>query len=131
MLAANNLHTFVLHFRLGDIAIILLGTILSALLAMSTWGTPTGTRLIIRSGGKVVAESSLLENREFQVSGSLGVSTITVQGGRARISRDPSPRQYCVKQGWLSREGETALCLPNQVSLQVLGANKPYDSFNY
>lgn len=128
---ANNLHTLTLHLRPGDIVIILLGMTLSALLAMNTWGTPAGTRLIIRSGGKVVAESSMLENREIQIAGSLGVSSITIQGGRARVSRDPSPRQYCVKQGWLSREGETALCLPNQVSLQVLGTSKLYDSFNY
>lgn len=115
----------------GDFFIILLALSLSALLAMGAWGTPAGTRLIIRSGGEIVAEPSLLENREIQIAGALGFSTISIQDGRARISRDPSPRQYCVKQGWLSREGETALCLPNQVSLQVLGAKSLYDSFNY
>lgn len=119
------------YLRPGDIFIILLVVSLSAALAIGAWGTPAGTRLIIRSGGKIVAEPSLLENRDIQVAGALGFSTVTIQDGRARISRDPSPRQYCVKQGWLSREGETALCLPNQVSLQVLGANALYDSFNY
>jgi len=119
------------QFRPGDFAVILLGMTLSVSLAISAWWTPAGSRLIIRSGGKIVAEPSLQKNQELSITGSLGISTVTIQNGRARISRDPSPRQYCVKQGWLSREGETALCLPNQISLQVLGARKPYDSFNY
>ena len=59
------------------------------------------------------------------------VSLIAIHDRRARIAQDPSPRQYCVKQGWLARQGEMAVCLPNQVSLELAGAKKLYDTLSY
>jgi hypothetical protein len=56
---------------------------------------------------------------------------VEVSKHRARIAADPSPRQHCVKQGWLERAGEIALCLPNQVSIEIAGGVKRYDSLNY
>ncbi|MDA0190732.1 MAG: NusG domain II-containing protein, partial [Proteobacteria bacterium] len=44
---------------------------------------------------------------------------------------DPGPRQYCVRQGWLSRPGQIAICAPNEVSVEVRGAKEAYDSLNY
>ena len=32
---------------------------------------------------------------------------------------------------WLKQAGEIAVCLPNQVSLELSGGSKPYDSLNY
>ena len=56
---------------------------------------------------------------------------IEIQPGRARVAADPGPRQYCVRQGWLSRAGAVAICAPNQVSLALSGGNADYDSLNY
>jgi len=44
------------------------------------------------------------------------------------VAADPSPRQICVRQGWL-RAGEAVVCLPNRVSVEwgQLG----YDSLGY
>jgi adenosylhomocysteinase len=41
-------------------------------------------------------------------------------GGYASLA-DPGPRQYCVRQGWLARPGEIAICAPNQVSVEIRG----------
>ena len=95
------------------------------------WHGGAGDKVIVRSGGKVVAEASLLQDQTISVKGPLGISIVAIQNHRARIASDPSPRQYCVKQGWLSRTGEAAICLPNQVSLEIGGAEKLYDSLNY
>jgi hypothetical protein len=95
------------------------------------WGSGSGTAVIIRSGGKVVTETSLDRDRDFEIQGPLGTTLIQVENRRVRIARDPSPRQYCVKQGWLSQAGEAALCLPNQVAIELVGAIKHYDSLAY
>ena len=50
---------------------------------------------------------------------------------QARIAADPSPRQYCVRQGWLKQAGEISICLPNQVSVELNAGSKRYDSLNY
>ncbi|MEQ1673721.1 MAG: NusG domain II-containing protein, partial [Candidatus Nitrotoga sp.] len=37
----------------------------------------------------------------------------------------------CVQQGWLKQAGEIALCLPNQVSVELSNGKSSYDSLNY
>jgi hypothetical protein len=79
----------------------------------------------------VFAEVDLKARKQFAVSGPLGTTLIAVEPGRARVVSDPSPRQYCVKQGWLMRPGEIAICAPNRVSVQIAGRTKVYDSISY
>jgi hypothetical protein len=47
------------------------------------------------------------------------------------VVSDPGLHQYCVRQGWLARAGEIAICAPNQVSVQILGGKETYDSLSY
>lgn len=115
----------------GDWLVFFSGLLGVAWLFAALWQGGTGERLVIRSHGTVIAETSLLHDQTYRVTGPLGTSLITVQNRRARVAADPSPRQYCVKQGWLSQAGEAAICLPNQVSIEITGAGKLYDSLNY
>ncbi len=121
-------------FRLlktGDWLVLLAGMIITAWLFAALWQGYAADKAVVRSGGKIVAELSLAENRSYLAHGPLGTSRIEIHNRRARVAEDPSPRQYCVKQGWLSQAGEAALCLPNQVSLELTGAKKLYDSLSY
>lgn len=90
-----------------------------------------GEWALIRQNGQVFAELDLHSRRQVSVDGPLGQTLIEIGGGRARVLSDPGPRQYCVRQGWLSRNGEVAICAPNQVSLQITGRTKAYDSLAY
>lgn len=118
-------------FKPGDWLTLLLGGALVAALAMHFWSGAQGDTLLVRAQGKLVEEASLRTPRMLTVAGPLGDTLIEIQPGRARVARDPSPRQLCVKQGWLSRAGEAALCLPNQVSVEIRGAVRVYDSVAY
>jgi hypothetical protein len=123
---------FVLYpLKVGDYFTVLAGLISVVWLAMALWSGATADKAIIRSGGKIFREVSLLENAEISVPGPLGSSIISIQNHQARITSDPSPRQYCVRQGWLKNAGEIAICLPNQVSIELTGGPKKYDSLNY
>ena len=95
------------------------------------WSGGAAERAVVRSAGRVVAELPLTRDRTLAVPGPLGPSVIAVHGGRARVESDPSPRQYCVHQGWLDRAGEVAICLPNQVSVELVGRTRLYDSLSY
>jgi hypothetical protein len=94
------------------------------------WFGPSGDSVIVRSDGRVFAELKLSRDRTLIVPGPLGSSTVEVSQRRVRVLADPSPRQLCVKQGWLTRGGEIALCLPNRVSVEIAG-RQAYDSLNY
>ena len=110
---------------------VVLGLVVCAYAVLSLWqgGAPDGA--VVRAGGRVVAEVDLTRERVIEVSGPLGVSVIEIRPGRARVASDPGPRQYCVRQGWLTQAGAVAICAPNQVSLSLTGRAADYDSLNY
>jgi len=87
-----------------------------------------GDTVLIKQGGRAFLESSLRLDRVVSVPGPLGETRVEIRDGAVRVQADPSPRQLCVRQGWL-QPGETALCLPNRVSVER-GVNR-YDSLNY
>lgn len=119
------------HLKPGDWLTLLLGIVCVVLLALKLWSGDLADRAIIRSGGKVFREVPLSRDQQIEVPGPLGTSVVTIEKRRARISADPSPRQYCVRQGWLQQTGEIAICLPNEVSVELAGSRKKYDSLNY
>ncbi len=95
------------------------------------WEGGVADRAIVRRDGEVVAELDLSRKRTLEIAGAIGTSVIAVEPGRARVAADPGPRQYCVRQGWLTRPGEIAICAPNHVSLQIAGRNHGFDSLAY
>ena len=117
--------------RAGDMAVLLAGAGAVAALGWWSWLAPAGDTAVIRAGGKVIETVALTQSRTLGVAGPLGTTRIEIEPGRARIAADPSPRQLCVQQGWLSQSGETALCLPNQVSLEIRGRGAPHDTLGY
>lgn len=57
--------------------------------------------------------------KTITVEGPLGATIITASGMRARITASPCPNKICVKCGWLTAAGDTAVCLPNRVALRL------------
>ena len=119
------------HLKAGDWLTLLLGSIFIVLLTINLWSGDLADKAVIRSGGKIFREVPLSRDQQIEVPGPLGTSIITIEKRKARITSDPGPRQYCVRQGWLQQAGEIALCLPNQVSVELTGSRKKYDSLNY
>ncbi|CAG0980744.1 hypothetical protein MTYP_01748 [Methylophilaceae bacterium] len=115
----------------GDWLVITASSLLVIGLFNTLWTSGAAGKLQIRAGENILGTYSLNQQRTIEVPGPLGISRIQIENGKARVASDPSPRQYCVKQGWLSQAGQVAMCLPNQVSIELLGASRPYDSLNY
>jgi hypothetical protein len=116
---------------LGDVLIILFGLIFVTCLFKGLWQNEHAAKLQIRLGDKIYASYSLDQNRNIDIQGPIGITRIVIANGKARFASSPCPNQYCVHQGWLSHKGQAAICLPNQVSLELLGGEKPFDSLNY
>ena len=119
------------HIKPGDYLILLAGVLFTVWVSLTVWSGGIADTALIRSGGKVFREVPLSRDQQIEVPGPLGTSIITIEKRKARISSDPSPRQYCVRQGWLQQSGEIAICLPNEVSVELTGGQKKYDSLNY
>ncbi|MBU0621078.1 MAG: NusG domain II-containing protein [Gammaproteobacteria bacterium] len=119
------------HIKPGDYLILSGGIAFTLWISVAIWSGGIADTALIRSGGKVFKEVPLSRDQEIEVPGPLGTTVITIEKLRARISSDPSPRQYCVRQGWIQQAGEIAICLPNEVSVELTGGAKKYDSLNY
>lgn len=115
----------------GDWLIVTLGLAVCALAFPLAWQAGVAEKAIVRRGGELFSELDLSRNRRIDIPGPLGTTTVIVDKGRVRVAADPGPRQYCVRQGWLSRPGEIAICAPNQVSVEVQGSQQTYDSLSY
>lgn len=116
---------------MGDWLIISASLILIVFLFQTLWTNDHAAKVQIRLGDKLYATYSLNQQRDIHIHGPIGVATIHIAQGNARFSKSPCNNQYCVHQGWLSRVGQAAICLPNQISLELVGEDKLYDSLNY
>jgi hypothetical protein len=116
---------------IGDWLIIAASLITVVVLFQSLWQSEPAAKLLIRQGNAVYATLSLDQERTLDIHGPLGDSRIVIHHGQVRFERSPCTNQYCVHQGWLKRAGQVAICLPNQISLELLGSKKVYDSLNY
>lgn len=117
--------------RPGDWAVVGISALSVAASFPLVWQGGTAEKAVVKRDGEVVAELDLARKRTLEVAGAIGPSVIVVEPGRARVAADPGPRQYCVRQGWLKRPGEIAICAPNHVSLQIAGGKKSFDSITY
>ncbi|MDR0565298.1 MAG: NusG domain II-containing protein [Azoarcus sp.] len=117
--------------RPGDWCTVLIGLALCAFAATRLWqgGKPDG--VVIRASGTVFNQYALSRPQRIEVPGPLGITIVEIEPGRARVASDPGPRQYCVRQGWLTRAGAVAICAPNEVSLTLTGRGTDYDSLGY
>lgn len=113
--------------RPGDWLILLAGLALVGGLWLRQANSLEG-HVIVRLEGQVVAEAGLRLNRRLEIHGPLGISEIEIRDGRVRVAKDPSPRQLCVRQGWIPA-GAAAVCLPNRVSVENAAAG--YDTLSY
>lgn len=117
--------------RPGDWLVLGTAVVLLIWLFGAAWQRPAANDVTIRAGGRVFLQTTLGRDQMINVPGPLGTSVIQVRNHRVRVARDPSPRQYCVRQGWLAQAGDTAICLPNQTSVELGGAKALYDSLAY
>ncbi len=118
----------------GDWLIMLVGVVAVAVSYPLLWRGGGADHVIVKRDGELVAELPLTITKRIEVSGPIGTTVIEVQPGRARVASDPGPRQYCVKQGWLTAANAIAICAPNHVSLMLAardGKSIGHDSVTY
>lgn len=94
-------------------------------------GTHAALEVEIWSRGERVETLPLAEDRELDIAGALGVSHIEIKHAEARFVDSPCSNKLCILHGWLRHAGESTACLPNQVSLRILGRDPRYDAINF
>ena len=87
---------------------------------------PAGAEAVVTVDGETVAVLPLDGDTVLNVGADRGFSnTVEVSDGRVRVRDADCPDRLCVRQGWLSRDGESAVCLPHKLTVTVRGGETP------
>ncbi len=87
--------------------------------------------LELQAGDAPAQVITLSPDRQLDITGPLGDSRIEISGGKARFLSSPCRSKVCIHTGWLEHTGEVAACLPNRISIQLLGRHPRYDAMNF
>ncbi len=108
----------------GDLLVLVLAAALIGALYARYWQAPrAATAIELRRGHESPQRYALSPNRTLRVQGALGESVLELRDGRVRFRSGPCRNQVCVHSGWLAHSGDAAACLPNRVSIRLLGGS--------
>ncbi len=54
------------------------------------------------------------------VESALGTNVVEVRDGQVRVREADCSNQACVNQGWVSGQGQTIVCLPHKLTVQLV-----------
>jgi len=116
----------------SDLILILLVVGALPFLYARTWfGAGDAGYFQIQAGRDKPLTETLTPDRTLHIQGPLGDSVIEISHGHARFVSSPCRGQVCVQTGWLESAGDIAACLPNRISLTLLGQHPRFDSINF
>lgn len=79
----------------------------------------TGFHLQISVGGEVQTTLSLDEDADYPVRTERGYNLVVIRDGKAYVSEADCPDKICVSHNSISDVGETIICLPHQLVVEV------------
>src|SRR5208283_4365893 len=94
----------------GDI-IIAIVIILLSLIPIISASTTKANEALVYKNNKLLQEIPLDKNAIINE----GPLTVEVKNGSIRVKDADCPNQICVHKGWISRPGQSIVCLPNRM----------------
>ena len=122
---------FIKKIQIGDLVTIFIFIALTGYSFSILWNFPQGEYLKIQMGKQVIGSFSLNQNVIKIIEGPIGKTEVIIDSGKVRISKSPCTKKYCLHQGWINKLNQTIVCVPNQISISIIGARTDYDSLNY
>jgi len=95
-----------------------------------SFGKPAGSEVVITCGGEKFASYSLHEDREVTVKQNGHLNKVTIKDSTVSMNFSDCSGQDCVHQHSISKSGESIICLPNKVVIQIKGKSDEYDSIS-
>lgn len=88
---------------------------------------------VIEQNGKVIKTIDLkkVESKsEITIPYNDHYNKIELEPGKIRFIDADCPDKVCVKTGWISEPGQTAVCLPHKLMIKIEGKNSNYDQIS-
>lgn len=79
-----------------------------------------GKEVIISRDGEELYRFSLVEEAHLSLEAEPGqTNEVEIHGGQVFVSSASCPDQICVHQGKISKKGETIVCLPHKLVIEI------------
>lgn len=78
-----------------------------------------GDKVLIWSENELVTSFSLKKDTIYTVTTDLGTNTIVIENGQVRVTDADCPDKICEQMGLISKPGETIVCLPHKLVVEV------------
>lgn len=111
------------------IIIIMITSVFFIITSVIKKGTSPNTVKITISGLEY-ASYSLYNDREVEISNGYGNNKIVINNGMVFISEADCPDKYCVKHKPISKSGESIICLPHKLVVEITGENDVVDDIS-
>lgn len=113
----------------GDVLVfVLLLAATGAGVMMVSRSRPVGEEAVIEVNGVLREKLALSVDRVLRIDSPYGFNTVEVSGGRIRVREASCSNKICAAQGWIHRETEEIVCLPNRFNVRVAGrGGEKYD----
>ena len=100
--------------------------------AAMNMGRPIGSHVVVFVDGVEKARYALSEEREIDLKTENtqenvtenGTNLLQIRDGKAKMTGADCPDQLCVNQRAINKVGETIVCLPHRIVIEVEGAEK-------
>ena len=107
------------------LAVLLLFGVL-AFFAVRMLTQKNGTDVEVLLHGEIYGTYPLSEEQKIPVHQNGTVTnTLQIADGTVKMIQADCPDKLCVHQNAIAGQGETIVCLPNQVVVQILGTKEP------
>jgi hypothetical protein len=108
--------------KIPDVLIIFLAAGLTFFSIFSVYMKPQSSSQVLIQAQDMEWTFPLSAEETVSVSGPLGNTIIRLHNNQAWVESSPCINQNCVETGFITRQGQWAACLPNNVLLIIHGA---------
>ena len=96
----------------------IVGVILTAALCIVLFRSE-GSSVTVTVNGQLYGEYSLSEDRQIEISGDGWHNLLIIENGCAHVEHASCPDGICASHRPIRYDGESIICLPNQVVIEV------------
>ena len=107
---------------------ILLGIVCCGVIRL---GQKKGSQVIIYEDQKEIGRYDLNTDTTKEIQTAKGMNILEIKNGMAYVTEADCPDQVCIRMGKISKTGETIVCMPHKLVIQVegdVGQKSEYDN---
>lgn len=123
----NELKEDTIFLKASRFDFVLIGLILFLSVFFIVWGLQSRLPLarqdaqakiaLIYQGKVLLEQTDLNKDRTIDILG--GKMQVQIEKGKLRIAHSDCPQHLCMNMGWIQYGGQTIVCVPNQVLVEI------------